>query len=108
MGSVIMKKLRNIFFLTLFTYICLYSQNSYHPQTQELAIHYYCLGMQYYDSSDFQNAIDQFTLSVQANPMFETAYINRALSWYYLRNIDFAIDDLSILIALNGEYLADA
>ena len=52
---------------------------------------------------DYNTAIDYFTLSIEAAPLFSIAYHNRSLCYQLLGQMELAQDDLSQAIGLNDE-----
>ncbi len=54
---------------------------------------YYQLGNDYYEKSEFEDAIKNYNMAILLNPIFSEAYFNRALSQYQLKNFDKSIAD---------------
>ena len=50
---------------------------------------------------DYNSAVREYTNSINLNPNFETAYVNRAYAYYYLEQFQNALSDSKIVLKLN-------
>lgn len=64
---------------------------------------FYNRGLAYIREKRYEDAIDDFSRTIQLNPKVAQAYYNRALAYYTLEKYPAAMADLNQALALNGK-----
>jgi tetratricopeptide (TPR) repeat protein len=60
-------------------------------------------GMQYASGKDYENAIKEFTLSIEKYPNYATAYSNRAVAYMQQKKYNKAQEDLDKAVGINPD-----
>lgn len=69
------------------------------------AMEYFEQGNYDYDTGDCQQAIVDYSKSIELNPSYPEAFNNRAYTYMRLRQYDKALSDLNDALALNPNYI---
>ncbi len=75
------------------------------PAQLKSAMDYYTLGNYDYDTGNCQQAVVDYTTSIQLNPNYAQAFNNRAYTYMRLRDYQDALPDLDKDLALNPNYI---
>ena len=75
-------------------------------QTSREAIHIYCIGMDYYEKGQYDQAIKSFTKSLEIDPKYFLAYLNRGDVYYEKGQYDLAITDLTKALEIDQKNFA--
>ena len=70
------------------------------PENGEL---FYQLGNIYYTNSDYQNAIDNYSVAIQHNSNLENTFHNRGLAYVQVEEYDLAKRDFESLLRLTTD-----
>jgi tetratricopeptide (TPR) repeat protein len=75
------------------------------PQNPKTGMDYFELGNYDYDTGNCQQAIIDYTTSINLNPAFSQAFNNRAYTYMRLREFEPALNDLDHALELNPNYV---
>jgi tetratricopeptide (TPR) repeat protein len=77
-----------------------YNALEYKPKGKLLLIIYNNFGLIYNKLKDYTKALENFNKSIEINPKYTNAYINRANTKYYLEDYDGVVLDCNISLNL--------
>lgn len=75
-----------------------------HLKPEEQAIGFHNQGVIFYDSGDYDKAIESYTKAIELNINYIEAYNNRGISYRYLKEYEKAIADINKAIELKPNY----